>query len=288
MQMPETSTGLEATATRAISGDREALRAVLAAVQDDVYAIALRMLGEPPAAEDAAQEILVQVMTHLAQWRGEAALRTWVYRIAVRHVARAKSTRLEELVSFERLDELVEAGSYAAPAAGFNEAELQVLERELRLVCTEGMLLCLDRDLRIAWTLSELFELDSDRAADVLEIAPATFRKRLQRAREKLADWMSASCGLVDPKNGCNCRRQIPVAMGIGVVDPKALRFAPHPTRIREVPRSHRLPLLAEEAERLNVCAHVLCEHPDYAAPETLVRKIRELIAAPTLQTFDT
>jgi RNA polymerase sigma factor (sigma-70 family) len=280
-------TELDAVARRAVEGDHGALRTVVVAVQDDVYGLALRMLGEPAAAEDASQEILVRVITHLASWRGDAALRTWVYRIAVRYLARAKRTRLEEMVSFERLDELCEAGRHAPPLDGFTESELHVLEREVRLVCTEGMLLCLDRDLRIAWTLSEMFELDSQRAAEVLEIDAATFRKRLQRARRKLADWMSANCGLVDATNGCNCRRQIPVAMEVGAIEPEALRFAPHPTRIRDLPRPRRLPLVAEEADRLSIYAHVLCEHPDYAAPESLVRKIRELIEVRSLRIFD-
>jgi RNA polymerase sigma-70 factor (ECF subfamily) len=41
-----------------------------------VMAVLVRMLGSRAEAEDAAQEILIQVITHLAQWRGDSTLRT--------------------------------------------------------------------------------------------------------------------------------------------------------------------------------------------------------------------
>ena len=59
----------------ASGGDKEAARAVLEAIQDDVYGLALRMLGHPVDAEDAAQEILLIVLTNLGSFRGESAFR---------------------------------------------------------------------------------------------------------------------------------------------------------------------------------------------------------------------
>src|SRR5262245_33544590 len=72
----------------AAAGDRTAAREVLEAVQHDVYGLSLRMLGHPADAEDAAQEILVIVLTHLGSFRGESSLRTWVWRIAANHLKR--------------------------------------------------------------------------------------------------------------------------------------------------------------------------------------------------------
>ena len=58
---------------RATAGDRAALEEVLAGVQDMVFNLSLRMLGTFPDAEDASQEILLRVMTHLSSFRGESA-----------------------------------------------------------------------------------------------------------------------------------------------------------------------------------------------------------------------
>ena len=55
-------------------------------VQDMVFNLSLRMLGTVPDAEDACQEILIKVMTHLSDFRKESRFSTWVFRIAVNHL----------------------------------------------------------------------------------------------------------------------------------------------------------------------------------------------------------
>lgn len=107
----------------------------------------------------------------------------------------------------------------------------------------------------------------------MLEIDAAAYRKRLQRARERLAEWMKGRCGLVDPSNLCRCLRQVPVASAAGVARTDALQFASHPERAD--PR-RRLPLV-EEAGEIERAADVLASHPDYAAPTALVGRIRDL-----------
>src|SRR5215831_2903611 len=100
----------------AAAGDRAAAHEVLRAVQDDVYRLALRMLGHPQDAEDAAQEILVIVLTHLGSFRGESAFSTWVWRIAARHLAEVKRGRRED-DSFEALEERLRSlGDEGAPS----------------------------------------------------------------------------------------------------------------------------------------------------------------------------
>ena len=62
---------------KAVSGDRKALEELLTGIQDPVFHLSLRMLGSIPDAEDATQEILLKVMTHLSSFRGESAFTTW-------------------------------------------------------------------------------------------------------------------------------------------------------------------------------------------------------------------
>src|SRR5215468_2497513 len=88
----------------AAGGDKEAARAVLEGVQDDVYRLALRMLGHPADAEDATQEILIIVLTHLGAFRGESAFKTWVWRIAANHLQGVRRGR-REIIHFDLLDE---------------------------------------------------------------------------------------------------------------------------------------------------------------------------------------
>ena len=100
---------LEELARAAVTGDQAAATAFLEGIQDDVYELALRMLGHPADAEDAAQEILVIVITHLGSFRGESSVKTWVWRIAAHHLGRVRKGR-REVMSFEVLGNRLHTG----------------------------------------------------------------------------------------------------------------------------------------------------------------------------------
>jgi RNA polymerase sigma factor (sigma-70 family) len=287
--MPDPTTDpLHAAIERAKAGDRRSLEAVVGAVTDDVYRIAFRMLGLRADAEDATQEVLIQVLTHLSQFRGDSRFKTWVYRIAVRHIARAAKTKREEIASFDNIERLIAAGDANPPMLALGEAELHVLEEEVRLSCTQAMVLSLDRELRLSYIMAEVFELESEEAAVVLGIDAAAHRKRLQRARERLGAWMSKRCGLVDPSNLCRCRRQIPVANGFGVAVLESLQYAGHPAGAgagATVSAKKPLPI-AEEAAHIEAAAEAL-RHPEYAAPASVLEKIRGIIDSGRFRMFD-
>ncbi|HXU06794.1 MAG TPA: sigma-70 family RNA polymerase sigma factor [Polyangia bacterium] len=114
-------------------GDRGALEDVVRAAQDDVFHLALRMLGDPEDARDACQEVLVRIVTKLGSFRGESQFRTWVYSVAT-----------HALLNFRK--------------------EM----RRPRRRSTRGMLLCLDRPHRLAYILGEILELPGEEAAAIL------------------------------------------------------------------------------------------------------------------------
>lgn len=66
---------------KAVAGDKEALERIVLNLQDMVFNLSLRMLGTFPDAEDAAQDILLKVITHLATFRGGER----VYHLGVPH-----------------------------------------------------------------------------------------------------------------------------------------------------------------------------------------------------------
>ena len=49
-----------------------------------MYNLSLRMLMYPADAEDAVQEILIKIITHLSDFRGKSRFTTWSYRVAVK------------------------------------------------------------------------------------------------------------------------------------------------------------------------------------------------------------
>jgi DNA-directed RNA polymerase specialized sigma24 family protein len=77
----------------AIDGDKAALTALVRRHQTFVFNVALKMFGDRADAEDLTQEVLVKVVTSLRSFRGDAAFRTWLYRIAVNHFLRTRRRR---------------------------------------------------------------------------------------------------------------------------------------------------------------------------------------------------
>ena len=272
--MPDAQT-LEALAQRAISGDREAIDELLGRLKNDVFKLSARMLGNATEAEDASQEILLKVLTHLSAFRGQSSLRTWVWRIAVRHLVRMREGAREVVSSFEAIEALIDAGSGVAPLDESPHSAL--LAEEVRHGCAQGMLLSLDRDHRIAFVLGDIFELDSEQAAEVLELAPATYRKRLQRARERLTEFMSRKCGIVNPVAACRCLRQIPVLQERGLLDVE------RPTRTIVQPLAQAF----DEMRTVEKVARMYHDDQLDSAPQHFVDDLRKLLNDSQLTLFD-
>ncbi len=252
----------QATVAAAIGGDRAALEAVVRAVRDDVYRLAHRMLWHPQDAEDATQEILIRVVTRLSTFRGDAQLRTWAHRIAVNYLLSMRKRRVEDAaLSFDAFAEDLARGlDTPYEASGVDDA---LLAEEVKIGCTQGLLLCLDREQRVAYILSEIFELPGDEAAAILEITPAAYRKRSQRARDRIQAFMRGHCGLLDAANPCRCTRRVGTAIELGRVDPQHLLF------VREQVRT---------IERFQNAAAVYRSHPEQRAPERVVAAVMEAI----------
>jgi RNA polymerase sigma factor (sigma-70 family) len=265
-------------ARAAVGGDKSAAGAFLGRIQDDVYELALRMLGHPADAEDASQEILVIVITHLGSFRGESSVKTWVWRIAANHLARVRRGR-REVVSFELLGERLRTGLREEPSDR-PDPEEEALARELRLRCTEAMILSLDRELRIAYVLGDVMNLSGKDAADVLEIDPAAFRKRLSRARDLLYQFLQGWCGVYDEANPCRCAKEVDCAIERGLLSPQDLYLSKH----RRRPHRTVLERAADEVEHLVHVAEVMRGPAGYCAPETLMNGLRELLDSRRLE----
>jgi RNA polymerase sigma-70 factor, ECF subfamily len=68
---------------RAISGDQDAFRELFTTHKNHVYSLCLRMTANVAEAEDLTQDCFIQVFRKLGTFRGDSALSTWIYRVAV-------------------------------------------------------------------------------------------------------------------------------------------------------------------------------------------------------------
>ncbi|MCI8790781.1 MAG: sigma-70 family RNA polymerase sigma factor, partial [Lachnospiraceae bacterium] len=131
-----------------------------------------------PDAEDAAQDILLKVITHLSSFRGESAFATWAFRIAMNHLKNyGKHMFAQHPLSFEYYgDDIVNAKIQDVPDMT-QDVEKTVLAEELKLSCTNVMLQCLDPDSRCIFILGTMFRLDSRMAGEILDMTPEAYRQ---------------------------------------------------------------------------------------------------------------
>jgi RNA polymerase sigma factor (sigma-70 family) len=258
---------IESLVAHATAGDAAALDALVRSVQDRVYRLALRMLGNPADAADASQEILVRVVTHLGSFRGEAAFSTWVHKVASNYLLTARASH-QPSMSFEALGALIDGGQ-----DGADDPTRPLLAAEVRMTCTEAMLLCLDAGQRLAFVLGEILELSGDEAAWVLDLSPDAYRQRLSRARASITAFMKTRCGVFSKANPCRCSKQVPQAIRMGMLDPARLQLARHPVSEDSPPGA-----LDEVLDVLDA-ATIYRQQPRFAAPEELARVIRDVIS---------
>lgn len=223
--MDKNTEELFALVDKATAGDREALEAVILNVQDLVFNLSLRMLGTFPDAEDAAQDILLKVITHLSSFNKESAFSTWVFRIAVNHLKNyQKHMFAKHPLSFEFYGEDIKNGNIHDVPDLTQNVEKALLEEELKLSCTNVMLQCLDVESRCIFILGTMFKVDSRIAGDILGMTPEAYRQRLSRIRKKMADFLGQYCGEYG-SGRCKCRDRVNYAIQSHRINPLQLDY---------------------------------------------------------------
>ncbi len=218
---------IEILVRKANSGDKQSLEMIIIHVKDYVYNLSLKMLLLPIDAQDATQEILIKVITHLSTFEFKSKFSTWVYRIATNYLINLKNKRSRELaMSFSDYTTLIDSGHSDIESHSSNEGELKLLEEEVKVSCTQGLLLCLNPTDRMVYILSVILEFNSKEGAEILEITSENFRKKLSRSKLKIRNFLNNKCGLVNAENPCRCVKKIDFLVDKKLVDPKELKFA--------------------------------------------------------------
>jgi len=151
--------------------------------QKTVYNVALRMLGDPSAAEDAAQDAFFSAWKNIRSFRG-GNFRAWLLCITA-NVCRdqLRKRKRHPLISLESLPfEPKESSSSESP-------EDYVLRREIRDQIQNG-LANLPSEQRLAVILCDIQELSYEEIAQVMKCSLGTVRSRISRGRAQLRDYL--------------------------------------------------------------------------------------------------
>ena len=259
----------EALIEKVLDHQPQAVNELIAQLQTSIFNLALRMLGNIADAEDATQEILLLVLEKLPAFRGESALTTWVYRVAVnRLIDEKRSMFAQHPLSFE---------AYAQDIQAYHQESQRedrvILARELKLSCTNVMLQCLKPQDRCIFILGTMFKADSRQAAEILGLTPENYRQRLSRARRKMADFMSQYCYLAS--GGCRCTCRIDFAIGTQRLDPENLEYSKLPSADPQVPHQH-----LEAMEKIEDHMTIFDQMEACLLPEEKQRHLQEVVSS--------
>jgi RNA polymerase sigma factor (sigma-70 family) len=257
---------METLLKQILEGNKDALAKLVNEIQPGIFNLSLRFVWSREDAEDATQEILVKVITNLGKFEGRSKFTTWVYRIATNHLLNLKRNNLEQTLSFSMFGKDLENG---LDLPSYEEADKEILADEVKIGCTLGMLICLDRELRIAYILGEVFEIKSTDAAEILDITPENFRKRLSQSRTILRNFMRSYCGLVKKSNACRCDKRINYALNTNRVNKDNLNFT-HPSFLM---RSKT------EMENLYSVSAIFKSHPQQSISEEKIKSIQHVLS---------
>lgn len=161
-----------------LNGDRHAFDGIVERYEKRVWAVCLRMCGDPDDARDAAQDTFVTAFRSIGSFRGDALLSTWLHRIAVnasldvlRKRGRNKSQPVEEVPEV------------ASDAPGPEEEAV----RSGRAAAVHAALKRLSDEHRSVIVLHDLQGLQYPEVAEALDVPVGTVKSRLHRARAEMA-----------------------------------------------------------------------------------------------------
>src|SRR2546429_33 len=142
------------------------------------YFLALRFLGDPTQAEDAAHDVFLKAYRKLGGFRGESAMRTWLYRIAINHCKNLLQTWHQRNMMSNADDSLWET------AVAASESPLRVLEIKELGRRIQQTLDALPEEYRLLLLLVADQQMSYNEIAALTQQSPDAVRGKLHRARK--------------------------------------------------------------------------------------------------------
>jgi len=164
------------------SGTSENVREQIAGLLPRLRRFARNLTRNRDDADDVVQIALERALSRLDQWREDARLDSWMFKIV-------RNAWVDELRSRARRSRI-----FAAPEMGENVGEA-LIEREAELLSVHAAMARLPEEQREAVSLVLIEGLPYKEAADVLEIPIGTLTSRLARGREALQALLEPPAG---------------------------------------------------------------------------------------------
>ena len=146
-----------------------------------IYYLSLRFLGDEQKAEDATHDVFLKAFRRLDQFRGEASVRTWLYRIAINHCQNLCSSWHNRHVLASSDDAVWET------ATAKTDSPLRVLETKELGQRIQKALDSLSDEYRLLLLLVADEQMSYDEVAELTDQSADAVRGKLHRARKAFA-----------------------------------------------------------------------------------------------------
>jgi RNA polymerase sigma-70 factor, ECF subfamily len=167
-------------------GDPAAFRTLIRRHDRYLYRVARSVLADDHEAEDVIQQTYLQAFTGLADFRGEASLRTWLTRITLNEAIR-RQRRQRATVALSEVDsERDRSQIYLSPLTS-PDPERAAARGQIRKIL-EAAIDALPPAFRTVLILRDVEEVSAKQTAKLLGIKEETVRTRLHRARHLLRE----------------------------------------------------------------------------------------------------
>jgi RNA polymerase sigma-70 factor (ECF subfamily) len=171
---------------RCAAGEQSACAELVAGHERMVFQLALHLLGDRDEALDLSQEVFFSVFRTIHNFRGQSALKTWIFRIVINQARnRQRWWRRRHKSEQVSLDQHVEAHGDLRQPGDETSPDRAYARKQL----AERLWSALDRlpfDQRTVMVLREIDGLSYDEIAFSLGVAVGTVKSRLTRARQAL------------------------------------------------------------------------------------------------------
>ncbi|WP_082318184.1 RNA polymerase sigma factor [Hymenobacter sp. DG25A] len=173
-------------------GSEAAFRTLVERYQNRIYRTALALLRSPEEAEDVAQEVFVEVHQTIARFRGEAALSTWLYRLATSRALKNRQ-RARAQKRFAYFTSLLGFDNHVLYEPPDNEHPQAQLEGRQQVELLLAHIARLPDQQQVAFTLRHEQELSYEEIAAVLNTTVPAVESLLFRARKTLRNHLQPS-----------------------------------------------------------------------------------------------
>jgi len=181
-------TGRTPVLERLKAGDPLAFDQLVTRYSSDIYGLLVRLTEDPEEAKDLTQETFLRALRNISGFRGEADIKTWLFRIAINESRNRhrwwKRRRRDMTVSLEAesetlgLNERIASPSSENPeTAAINHERGQALHKALKE---------LPQNYREVVILRDIEGLTYEEIAGALQTNVGTIKSRIARGREEL------------------------------------------------------------------------------------------------------